>query len=152
MVETTRQNYWYFWAGQPVPSMPLPRGTPHHSHNLLSNAQSAHRSTDLHSIYPTRSHMAITELYNRGHISFVVTSNHDNLHKRAGIPDNAIAELFGNMNPSRTRWRQPSHLPNLPCCQIGPGVGQLPHCSAIQYFPSSMPEDGDHQHTRDTSR
>ena len=68
---------------------PTPLSPPHPTHNL-------HRSTDLHSIYPTRSHMAITELYNRGHISFVVTSNHDNLHKRSGVPDEAIAELFGN--------------------------------------------------------
>lgn len=51
---------------------------------------------DLHSVYPTRSHMAITELYSKKVISFVVTSNHDNLHKRAGVPEEGIAELFGN--------------------------------------------------------
>jgi len=40
--------------------------------------------------------MAIKKLYEKGIVKFVVTSNHDNLLTKSGVPSNAIAELFGN--------------------------------------------------------
>src|SRR5690606_560377 len=44
----------------------------------------------------TYSHMAALRLVESGAAKFIVTSNHDNLHKKSGIPDTHIAELFGN--------------------------------------------------------
>jgi len=35
-------------------------------------------------------------LMEQGFLKFVVTSNHDDIHSRSGIPDEKIAELFGN--------------------------------------------------------
>jgi len=45
---------------------------------------------------PTYSHMAITRMIEAGKVKFVVTSNHDNMHRKSGTPDEFLAELFGN--------------------------------------------------------
>jgi len=45
---------------------------------------------------PTYSHMAITRMIEAGKVKFVVSSNHDNMHRKSGTPDNYLAELFGN--------------------------------------------------------
>lgn len=34
---------------------------------------------------PTFSHMAIANIVNEGKAKFVITSNHDNMHRRAGM-------------------------------------------------------------------
>lgn len=69
-------------------------------------------AANLHSVkMPTYSHLAIANIINEGKAKFVVTSNHDNMHRRAGITsltlltllirllgtkDEHLAELFGN--------------------------------------------------------
>ncbi|KNC46166.1 transcriptional regulator [Thecamonas trahens ATCC 50062] len=48
---------------------------------------------------PTYAHRALAALASapdRTRVNMVVTSNHDNLHARAGTPPTALAELFGN--------------------------------------------------------
>jgi len=45
---------------------------------------------------PTYAHHAITCLVNSDKAKFVVTSNHDNMHRKSGVPDEKLAELFGN--------------------------------------------------------
>jgi len=45
---------------------------------------------------PTYAHMAITRIIQQGKAKFVVTSNHDNMHRKSGLSDDSIAELFGN--------------------------------------------------------
>ncbi len=40
--------------------------------------------------------MATLRLIEKGIAKFVVTSNHDNLHRKSGVKDDQIAELFGN--------------------------------------------------------
>jgi len=45
---------------------------------------------------PTYSHFAITRMIEAGIVKFVVSSNHDNLHRRSGTKNENIAELFGN--------------------------------------------------------
>jgi len=54
------------------------------------------KENDLDVIMPTYSHMALVRLMEAGILKFVVTSNHDNLHVKSGIPRTHIAELFGN--------------------------------------------------------
>ncbi len=46
---------------------------------------------------PNPAHYAIAELDRLGKLDCVVTQNVDNLHQRAGVPDNKVFELHGNM-------------------------------------------------------
>lgn len=46
---------------------------------------------------PNDAHIAIAELYDLGKLDCVVTQNVDNLHQKAGVPDDRVLELHGNM-------------------------------------------------------
>jgi NAD-dependent deacetylase len=46
---------------------------------------------------PNAAHMAIAELYRTGRLDCVITQNIDNLHQKAGVPDEKVFELHGNM-------------------------------------------------------
>ena len=46
---------------------------------------------------PNPAHYAITELYKLGKLDCVITQNVDNLHRKAGVPDDKVFELHGNM-------------------------------------------------------
>ena len=46
---------------------------------------------------PNLAHYAIAELDRLGKLDCVITQNVDNLHQRAGVPDNKVFELHGNM-------------------------------------------------------
>jgi NAD-dependent deacetylase len=48
---------------------------------------------------PNAAHVAIAELHGLGKLDCVVTQNIDNLHQKAGVPDEKVFELHGNM-----RW------------------------------------------------
>ena len=48
---------------------------------------------------PNLAHHAIAELHRMGKLDCVVTQNIDNLHQKAGVPDERVFELHGNM-----RW------------------------------------------------
>ena len=48
---------------------------------------------------PNPAHYAIAELCRLGRLDCVITQNVDNLHQKAGMPDNKVLELHGNM-----RW------------------------------------------------
>lgn len=45
---------------------------------------------------PNPAHYAIAELYRLGKLGCVITQNVDNLHQRAGVPDDKVLELHGN--------------------------------------------------------
>ncbi|MBA7495156.1 NAD-dependent protein deacetylase [subsurface metagenome] len=46
---------------------------------------------------PNPAHYAIAELDRLGKLDCVITQNVDNLHQRAGVPDDKVFELHGNM-------------------------------------------------------
>ena len=46
---------------------------------------------------PNPAHYAITELYQLGKLDCVITQNVDSLHQRAGVPEDKVLELHGNM-------------------------------------------------------
>jgi NAD-dependent deacetylase len=46
---------------------------------------------------PNAAHVAISELHRLGKLDCVITQNIDNLHQKAGVPDNLVFELHGNM-------------------------------------------------------
>jgi len=46
---------------------------------------------------PNAAHYSITELHRMGKVVCVVTQNVDNLHQKAGFPDEKVIELHGNM-------------------------------------------------------
>ena len=52
-------------------------------------------------IEPNPAHYAIAALYSLGKLDCVITQNIDNLHQRAGVPDERVFELHGNMNWAR---------------------------------------------------
>jgi len=47
-------------------------------------------------VFPTFSHLALNEMLRSGQIKHIVTSNHDNLHIKAGANEADVSELFGN--------------------------------------------------------
>ncbi len=46
---------------------------------------------------PNAAHVAIAELHGLGKLDCVITQNIDNLHQKAGVPDDRVFELHGNM-------------------------------------------------------
>jgi len=46
---------------------------------------------------PNPAHYAIAELYRLGKLDSVITQNVDNLHQKAGVPQDKVFELHGNM-------------------------------------------------------
>ncbi len=46
---------------------------------------------------PNAAHIAVAELYRMGRLDCVITQNIDNLHQKAGVPDEKVFELHGNM-------------------------------------------------------
>ncbi|MDH4067719.1 MAG: Sir2 family NAD-dependent protein deacetylase [Dehalococcoidia bacterium] len=46
---------------------------------------------------PNLAHYAIADLYQLGKLDCVITQNIDNLHQKAGVPEDKVFELHGNM-------------------------------------------------------
>ena len=46
---------------------------------------------------PNLAHYAVAELYKMGKVNCVITQNVDNLHQQAGVPEDMVIELHGNM-------------------------------------------------------
>jgi len=50
---------------------------------------------------PNAAHIAIADLHRMDRLDCVVTQNIDNLHQKAGVPDDKVFELHGNMKWAR---------------------------------------------------
>ncbi|CEL02015.1 hypothetical protein ASPCAL01590 [Aspergillus calidoustus] len=66
--------------------------------NWTLRAQGRPRTTHANTLsaVPTRAHMALVELQNRGVLKYLVSQNCDGLHRRSGIEAHNISELHGN--------------------------------------------------------
>jgi NAD-dependent deacetylase len=53
------------------------------------------------SVQPNRAHAAVNDLWTAGRLSGVITQNVDGLHQAAGLPDDAVAEVHGNVRKAR---------------------------------------------------
>lgn len=51
-------------------------------------------------VEPSKGHMAIARLHQRGRLAGVVTQNVDGLHYKSGLSDDMVAELHGNVRNS----------------------------------------------------
>lgn len=51
-------------------------------------------------IRPNAAHLALTDLLQRGRLTGIVTQNVDGLHQVSGAPENAVAEVHGNVRKS----------------------------------------------------
>eukprot|EP01087_Luapelamoeba_hula_P004641 TRINITY_DN14563_c0_g1_i1.p1 TRINITY_DN14563_c0_g1~~TRINITY_DN14563_c0_g1_i1.p1 ORF type:complete len:369 (-),score=55.20 TRINITY_DN14563_c0_g1_i1:93-1172(-) len=72
----------------------------------------------LDQIMPTYSHMALKTLVDHNIVKFIVTSNHDDIHYRSGVPSEKLAELFGNAyvekcGTCRSQYHRKTQRPHL---------------------------------------
>jgi NAD-dependent deacetylase len=79
---------------------------------------------------PNAAHIAIAELYKLNLLDCVITQNIDNLHQKAGVPDDMVFELHGNMrwaiclecgrrypfNEIKSRLDASEEIPDCPAC------------------------------------
>jgi NAD-dependent deacetylase len=82
---------------------------------------------------PNPTHYAIVELYKLGKLDCVITQNVDNLHQKAGVPDDKVLELHGNMQwavclSCHKRFPMKEVLSTL---TEGTEVPDCPHCHGI---------------------
>jgi NAD-dependent deacetylase len=80
---------------------------------------------------PNLAHIAIADFYRLGRLDCVITQNIDNLHQKAGVPDDMVFELHGNMRWARClecgrrfpfqeirqRLEQGEEIPDCPACR-----------------------------------
>jgi NAD-dependent deacetylase len=82
---------------------------------------------------PNLAHYAIAELYQLGKLDCVITQNIDRLHQKAGVPENKVFELHGNMGwvvclNCRRRFSMPEVLQRI---KEGIEAPDCPDCHGI---------------------
>jgi len=97
---------------------------------------------------PNPAHYAIAELYQLGKLDCVITQNIDNLHQKAGVPEDKVFELHGNMRwveclSCRRRFPMPEVLKKI---KEGIEVPDCPDCQGILkpgavFFGEALPQD-----------
>ena len=97
---------------------------------------------------PNPAHCAIAELHQLGKLDCVITQNIDNLHQKAGVPEDRVLELHGNM-----QWVVclgcHSRFPLLQILQKVKGGTEVPDCPDCQgilkpdvvFFGEALPQD-----------
>lgn len=121
---------------------------------LKEKGLTPHCMIDLEQAVPTLSHVALVELQKVGKLNFVVSTNVDGLHRRAGTPQDGMAELHGNcykevcdkchkehlrtFDTTRTGGASMHHLTGRKCEQPGCN-GNL--CDTIIHFGEDLPRD-----------
>jgi len=104
---------------------------------------------------PNPAHYAIAELYQLGKLDCVITQNIDNLHQKAGVPEDKVFELHGNMRwvvclSCRRRFPMPEVLHKI---KEGIEVPDCPDCQGILkpgavFFGEALPQDALQEATR----
>ena len=97
---------------------------------------------------PNPAHYAIAELYQLSKLDCVITQNIDNLHQKAGVPEDKVFELHGNMRwvvclSCRRRFPMPEVLQKI---KEGIEVPDCPDCQGILkpgavLFGEALPEE-----------
>ena len=97
---------------------------------------------------PNSAHYAIAGLYHLGKLDCVITQNIDNLHQKAGVPDDKVLELHGNMEwavclSCRRRFPMPAVLQKI---KEGVEVPDCPDCQGILkpgavFFGEALPQE-----------
>jgi len=97
---------------------------------------------------PNPAHYAIAELYQLGKLDCVITQNIDNLHQKAGVPEDKVFELHGNMRwavclSCRRRFPMSEVLQKI---KEGIEVPDCPDCQGILkpgavFFGEALPQD-----------
>ena len=84
-------------------------------------------------VRPNRAHAAIVDLWRAGRMSGCVTQNIDGLHQDAGLPDDLVAELHGNVRKSGC-MSCPAQWPTaevLGWVEAGQDDPRCPHCGGM---------------------
>jgi NAD-dependent deacetylase len=97
---------------------------------------------------PNLAHHAIAELYQLGKLDCVITQNIDNLHQKAGVPEDKVFELHGNMAwvvclSCGRRFPMPEVLQRI---KDGMEVPDCPDCQGILkpdavFFGEALPQE-----------
>src|SRR4030043_379704 len=97
---------------------------------------------------PNLAHHAIAELHQLGKLDCVITQNIDNLHQKAGVPEDKVFELHGNMQwvvclGCGRRYPMPEVLQRI---KEGMEVPDCPDCQGILqpdavFFGEALPQD-----------
>jgi len=97
---------------------------------------------------PNPAHYAIAKLYHLGKLDCVITQNIDNLHQKAGVPDDRVFELHGNMQwvvclSCRKRFTMPEVLQRI---KEGIEIPDCPDCQGILkpdavFFGEALPQE-----------
>jgi len=97
---------------------------------------------------PNLAHYAIAELYQLGKLDCVITQNIDNLHQKAGVPEDKVFELHGNVEwvvclSCRRRFPMPEVLQKI---KKGIEVPDCPDCQGILkpdavFFGEALPQE-----------
>ena len=96
---------------------------------------------------PNPAHYAIAELHQLGKLDCVITQNVDNLHQKAGVPEDRVFELHGNMQRAVCLSCH-KHFPLkevLQRIEEGEEVPDCPYCHGILkpdavFFGESLPQ------------
>jgi len=104
---------------------------------------------------PNAAHFSVAELHRLGKLDCVITQNIDNLHQKAGVPEDKVLELHGNM-----QWavclschRRIAMLEVLEMIRGGTEAPDCPDCHGILkpdavFFGEALPEETLHEAIR----
>ncbi len=81
-------------------------------------------------VRPNPGHQALVDLWRAGRVTGVVTQNVDGLHQAAGLDDDAVAELHGNVRRVRCLGRCSTTWPTEEVLQRVEAGEEDPHCPA----------------------
>jgi len=84
-------------------------------------------------VKPNAAHLAIVDLWTAGRFTGCVTQNIDGLHQEAGLPDDLVSELHGNVRKTRC-MSCPAHWPTsevIEWVNAGQEEPRCPQCGGI---------------------